>query len=241
MIEILQKFIGSINSISVLGIIISVLGIIISCYLYFKNLYRLVFSRVCICENNKTYEWSEYTTFTSRILFYNNGGKSITENEIKKLELKTDNKINSVRTIKANETIEMKTNNEKNIVSLKIGHLDSSDFFVLEINHTGKLKVIGRISETGKILNTEHRYWFFVDIAVIIPSIVGIFYTLKLQYNNSLSLIDSLTNPLVLSFMFIFFGMFIITRFIHRIFFIPGSVSSKYLGIKDESAKEFKN
>lgn len=122
------------------------------------------------------------------------------------------------------------------MVNIDINYLDSSEFFVLEINHNGSIEVNGRISETGKLLHTEPRFWVALNIIFIILFFVMIFYSLINAPDKD--------NPFTLKFItnfFIFFGILSVLRFIHSILFIPDSISSKYLDTKDNFAKEFKD
>ncbi len=77
------------------------------------------------------------TEFVTRILFYNNGLKTITNDDIQKLELISSEKINSLKEIKGNENISIVTNIDK--ATIEIDFIDSSDFFILEVNHNGDL------------------------------------------------------------------------------------------------------
>lgn len=238
MTEIIQKYIEIIRASNVLAIILFLISVFVAFYLYFKTFYRLVFSAKRICKDcASTFDWtSNDREFISRILFYNNGRKTITKNEIKGLELKSTGKIKSVKNIKASDTVKTRTNNKKNIVNVDIEYLDSSESFVLEVIHNGRLEVNGRISETGKLLHTEPRFWVALNIAFLILFFVMIFYGLL----NTPDKNDPFTLEFITNF-FIFFGIFSVLRFIHSILFIPDSISSRYLDTKDKFAKEFKS
>lgn len=238
MTEFTLKFIGKIGASNVLAIILFLVSLFMAYYLYFKSFYRLVFSTERICkECANISDWTgNDREFTSRILFYNNGRKTITKNEIKRLKLNSTGKIYSVKVIKANETIKTRTNNKKNIINIDIKYLDSTEFFVLEVNHNGNLGVNGRVAETGKLLYTEPRFWVILNIVFGILFFVMVFYDLINAPDRK--------DPFTLEFithLFIFFGIFSVLRFIHSILFIPVSISSKYLHTKDKFAKEFKN
>jgi hypothetical protein len=128
--EIIQKYIEIIGASNVLAIILFGISLFVAFYLYFKTFYRLVFSTGRICkECDNVSDWTgNDKEFTSRILFYNNGRKTITKNEIKKLELKSTSKIISVKNIKANDTIKTRTNTKKSTINIDIEYLDSSEF-----------------------------------------------------------------------------------------------------------------
>ena len=219
-----------------LAIILFIISVFIAFYLYYKTFYRLAYSTGRICKDcNKIADWNNNETeFISRILFYNNGRKTITRKEIKQLEIKSSNKVNTVKTIKGNENIKTTKNSKK--ITIDIAFIDSSEFFVLEINHKGNLDVIGRISETGNLLHTEPRYWLVMNIAFIIFFVVITFYNLTIYTDKK----EPDTLKFITTF-FILFGIFSLVRFIHSILFIPDSISSKYLDTKDKFANEFKN
>lgn len=236
--EIIQKYIETIGASNVLAIILFGISLFIAFYLYFKTFYRLVFSIGRICKECDTFsDWTgNDKEIISRILFYNNGRKTITKNEIKKLELKSTGKIISVKIIKANATVKTITNTKKSIINIDIEYLDSSEFFVLEVNHNGNLEVNGRISETGNLLHTEPRFWVALNILFIFLFFTIIFY----EFTNTLNKNNPFTLDFITNF-FIFFGIFSVIRYMHSILFIPDSISSKYLDTKDKFAKEFKN
>jgi hypothetical protein len=238
MIEALQNIIKLIGPGNALAIALFLISIFIAFYLYFRTFYRLVYSTDRICKNcNKVNDWTkDETEFVTRIIFYNNGRKTITRNEIKQLELISSNKIEAIKQIKGNSNIKTRTNKKRNIVNIDIEYLDSSESFVLEINHSGKLEVKGRISETGNLLHTEPKYWLILNVLFIIFFFIMMFY-------NIVNISDEV-KPFTLEFitnLFILFGIFSVIRFIHSILFIPDSLSSKYLDTKDKFAKDFKN
>lgn len=238
MAEILLKYIEIIGLSNILAFVLFLISILVALYLYYKTFYRLVFSTGRICkECNDISDWTDSEKeFTSRILFYNNGRKTITKNEIKKLELVSTGKIISVKSIKANETIKTKTNNRKKIVYVEFDYLDSSEFFVIEVNHKGRIEVKGRISETGNLLHTEPKFWSAIHIFYGVLFFVMIFYGLINTTDKN--------NPFTLEYMtnfFILFGILIVSRLIHSILFIPDGISSNYLNSKDKKDKEFKN
>lgn len=236
MIEGIKNIINFLGTGNALTILIFFISIFIAFYLHYKSFFRLTYATGRICRNsNEIGDWTNNEKeFVTRIIFFNNGRKTITKNEILKLELVASNKIISVKTIKGSENIEIIINS--NIVNINFDYIDSSEFFVLEINHSGKLEVKGRISETGNLLNTEPRYWIILNIIFIIFFFVMMFDSLtSLTYANASNILTSVTN------FFILFGIFSVIRFIHSILFIPDSVTSKYLDTKDKFAKEFKN
>jgi hypothetical protein len=236
MIETIKDIINYLGASNALTILFFLISVFIGFYFYYKTFFRLTYSTGRICKNCKNIsDWTNNETeFNTRILFYNNGRKTITTNDIHKLELISKGKINSVRTIKGNDNIRTNINADK--ANIEIDFIDSSEFFVLEVNHNGLLDVNGRISETGNLLHTEPKYWIAINIAFMIFFFVMTFYNLSfLKDENETDILKIVTN------LFILFGMFSVIRFIHSILFIPDSVTSKYLDTKDKFAKEFKN
>jgi hypothetical protein len=236
MIEEIKDIINYLGASNALTILFFLISVFIGFYFYYKTFFRLTYSTERICRNCKNVsDWTNNETeFVTRILFYNNGRKTINSNEIHKLELISNGKINSVKTIKGNQNIGTEISIDK--ANIEIDYIDSSEFFVLEINHNGKLDVNGRISETGNLLHTEPKYWIVINIAFMIIFFAMTFYNLTfLENEKETDILKVVTN------FFILFGMFTIIRFIHSILFIPDSVTSKYLDTKDKFAKEFKN
>jgi len=236
MIEAIKDIINYLGASNALTILFFLISVFIGFYFYYRTFFRLTYSTERICKNcKKISDWTNNETeFVTRILFYNNGRKTINTSDIHKLELISSGKINSVKTIKGNENIRTTTNSDK--TNIEIDYIDSSEFFVLEINHSGQLDVNGRISETGNLLNTEPKYWITLNIVFVIFFFVMTFYNLTfLTDEKETDLLKVVTN------FFILFGMFSVIRFIHSILFIPDSVTSKYLDTKDKFAKEFKH
>ncbi|MEZ7507280.1 hypothetical protein [Flavobacterium sp. Arc2] len=223
---------GNSNALSILCLFI---GLFVSFYLYFRTFYRLVFSTERICKKrNEITDWkNEQNEYTTRVLFYNNGRKTLTKTEIKQLEINSTNDILSVRLLE--DVKSLKLNLKKSRIRIDIEHLDSSNFIVLEIEHKGSINVEGRISETGEILHTEPRFWVVINIIFIIY----LFYAL---FNVLLSLDDKNLNDssTIVNFLLIV-GVFLTVRFIHSLLFIPDSLSAKYLHPKDKWNIEFKN
>ena len=236
MIEAIKDIINYLGASNALTILFFLISVFIGFYFYYKTFFRLTYSTGRICKNCKNIsDWTNNEIeFITRILFYNNGRKTITTNDIHNLELISKGKINSVKTIKGNDNIRTNINADK--ANIEIDYIDSSEFFVLEVNHNGLLDVNGRISETGNLLHTEPKYWIAINIAFMIFFFVMTFYNLSfLKDENEADILKIVTN------LFILFGMFSVIRFIHSILFIPDSVTSKYLDTKDKFAKEFKN
>jgi hypothetical protein len=224
------KFIGIGNIISLITFLVS---LFICYHFYFKSFYRLVYSTGRICKNcTKISDWSNpENIFNTRILIYNNGRKTISKEQISKLEIIPSDKIYNIKIIKSVEGLS--TNVEKKI-KLNFENLDSKDFIVLEFEHNGTINLEGRVIETGKILDTEPKNW------VIVNGFFVMFITIMLFYNVYINLGTDTPNVwiCVLNFI-ILYGIYYIIRFIHKLLFIPDSLHGKYLEVKDKTNSEF--
>jgi hypothetical protein len=236
-IQIAIEFIGTGNFI---GIVLFLISLFFGYFWYFKSYYRLVYNTEKICPRSKDLiDWSDDNEiFISRILLYNNGRKSLTQEEIKVLKIISSQEILDTQVLKGN--CNLNSNQENKELNIEFDYLDNSEFILLEIKHKGKIQVEGRTSESGKILNTETKNWLIFNIITIaFVFVMMIYYVIQLLGNN-------FDNPLK---GFLLFGMnmfFLIVlsasvRYVHKLFFIPDSVSSKYLSTKDKWNKEFQN
>ena len=178
MIEAIKDTINYLGASNALTILFFLISVFIGFYFYYKTFFRLTYSTGRICRNCKNIsDWTNSETeFVTRVLFYNNGRKTISSNDIHKLELISNGKINSVKSIKGNENIKITINTDK--ANIEIDYIDSSEFFVLEINHNGQLDVKGRISETGNLLHTEPKYWIVINFAFMVFFFAMTFYNL---------------------------------------------------------------
>lgn len=235
MIEIASNIINFLGVGNVISILVFSLSTFIAFYFYYRTFYRLVYSTGSVNKNfkNENYLPSEKTIFKSRVVFYNNGRKTLTKKEINKLEIICSNEVLKMRILKT--TRNLKTIIKQSKININIEYLDSSDFFVLEIIHKGQLEIKGQISETGKLLDTETKTWLNINIAFLIFFIAVIFYNIYaltyLKDNNILGHGSSITIIIIL---------FYLLRHIHKLFFIPYKISSKYLGPKDKLHTEFR-
>lgn len=234
MIKSLKYIIFEIGISNFLTILTSLIAVLVSYYLYYRAFFRLAYSTNRICKTcNNSLDWkSEETEFETRILFYNNGRKTIYRSEIQKLEVISSNKINSFRVIKGDITLNH--NQLLNSLNIDFEYLDSANFFILELNHNGQLEVMGRISETGKVLHTEPKYWTLINIIFLVFFFVIIFYNIIVLSNNQEASTFNAIYSLIL-----LLGISGVIRYIHSLLFIPDSVTS-YIDIKDKFAKEFK-
>ena len=93
---------------------------------------------------------------------------------------------------------------------------------------------MGRISETGKLLHSEPKYWTLINLAFLVFFFVTMFYNLTiLSEKNDAKIFEAISNFILL------LGLFVIIKFFHSILFIPDKASS-YIEVKDKFAKEFK-
>ncbi len=223
---------GNSNALTILALFI---GLFFSFYLYFKTFFRLVFTTERIFKDrNENTDWkNEKNQYTTRILFYNNGRKTLTKNEIKQLVINYSKDILSIRLLEDNNNIKLHKKNKK--INIDIDYLDSSKFFVVEIEHNGYVEVDGRISETGEILRTEPTYWIVINIVFMIYLVFSMFNIMFHLEDKNINQNSNLINFLLI------IGVFITIRFIHSLLFIPDSIAGKYLHLKDKFNREFKN
>lgn len=232
-INYLIEFVGGKSN--VLTILALFIGVFVSLYLYFKTFFRLVFSTERICKNRAAItDWeNEKNDYTTRVLFYNNGRKTLTKTEIKELVINSSNDILSVRLLEEVNTI--KFHPKKRKINIDVEYLDSTKFFVLEIEHKGYIKIDGRISETGEILHTEPKYWIVINVIFISYLIFALFNILLDLDNKNFNFSSAIYNFLLI----IVVGITI--RYIHSLLFIPDRITSKYLNPKDKWNREFHN
>ena len=234
MIKSLKYIILEIGISNFLTILTSLIAVLVSYYLYYRAFFRLAYSTNRICKTCKSsLDWkSEETEFETRILFFNNGRKTINRSDIQKIEVISSNKINYFRVIKGDITLNH--NQLLNSLNIDFEYLDSANFFIIELNHNGQLEVIGRISETGNILHTEPKHWTLVNLIFLMFFFVTMFYNLIiLSENDKDNIFKAISNFILL------LGLFGIIKFIHSLLFIPDNASS-YIEVKDKFAKEFK-
>lgn len=231
-IKNLMNFIGSGNILTIVTFIVS---LFIGYYLYFKSMYRLVYSSLTICKDCiKISDWKNVDNiFKTRLLIFNNGRKTINTNQIENLHVSCSHQIKNVIIKKHNGNLKIKT--LKNITKIILNNMDSGEFVVIDFIHQGNITIEGRISETGKILETEPKNWIIINGVFILPMVVSLFY-------NSFTML-ALETPALLKFslnLSLMMGTLIVLRFIHRLFFIPDKISGKYLCTKDKFSREFK-
>jgi len=193
-----------------------------------------VYSTYTIRKNRISFSnWfnSKDDELNTRILIYNNGRKTLSKDQINKLEIISSNVINGISVIKGIDVLSI--NVEHKVVKIEFENLDSSDFIVLEIIHIGDIKVKGRVAETGEILHTEPRGWVIVNAIIMIPLLIALFYNLFKYLEKNILLC-------VLNFIFLL-GIFLLLRFIHSLLFIPDRLTEKYLVPKDKLENEFRN
>ena len=234
--ETLSRIIEYIGPSNVLAIILFLISVFIASYLYYRTFFRLVYStgRICkTCKNIKDWQ-SDDTEFVSRIAIYNNGRKTLTTKEVHLLEIEASIKTNQdIKVIVGKEQLKITVAKDK--LKLDFDYLDSRKFFVLEIKHNGMLQVNGRVSESGKILQTEHVGWVVFNLAFVFISL------LLMGYNMQAHLVEDKADfiPFFIN-MLLLFGIYKVIRLIHALLYIPDSLSSKYLDTTDKWNKKFK-
>ncbi|WP_313805655.1 hypothetical protein [Flavobacterium sp.] len=235
MLEIIQKLINYIGTGNCITIITFIICVILSYYLYFKTFYRLVYTTQTICKTCESFDdWkSEGKEFNTRIIIFNNGRKTISKQQIEKLEIVSSHKIKEVLLTKKIDNLSVSINDK--IAKIQIEYLDSSDFIVLEVIHNGYVILDGRIEETGKLLHTETKNWILINGIIIVPLIILLFYNMY----NFLGKDEPQVMPVLINLIFAY-GIAMSLRFIHKLFFIPDSLTAKYADSKDKWNTEFK-
>ncbi|MDH2207811.1 MULTISPECIES: hypothetical protein [unclassified Empedobacter] len=230
----LIKVIGVWNFFSIITFL---LGTVFTIYTYFKSFYRLVYSCQSVCETCfKTEDWENISNLKrTRIIFKNNGRKTITSNELKNIKIIGKN-INAFKFIGIKK-IDYRITNSK--LQLKLDYLDANDFFVIEFQHIGDIKVKGRISETGKFLNTETKSWLILNFILVVYSLISM-AVIPLISMFILEDYDKVVSRALINVIIIYL-IYTITRYLHKVFFISDSIVDKYLRTKSKWNNEFKN
>lgn len=237
MIEELRKVIVLLGPSNALTIIVFVIGVFVAFYFYFRTFFRLVYSTGRICRNGRDIkDWrNKNTEFITRVLIYNNGRKTLSCAEIKQLEIYSSGEvIKNVRILKGKENLKIAIIDNK--INLDIDYIDSKNYFVFEVEHKGLLVVNGRVSESGKILETEPKFWLWFNIVAISLVTILLFYSMDTFFKSEHpQYLSAIINVLFL------LGISWTIRFIHALLFIPDKLSSKYLGAKDKWSNAFRN
>lgn len=236
MIEIFSELYKIIGIGNLLTIVIFLLSTLIAYYLYFKTFYRLVFSQTTICRKYATTEdWkNDETEFESRIIFYNNGRKTLAKENIKSLQITAKTEIICCEQIVTNQKIQLKL--YKKIVKLNFENLDTKNFIVLRIKHKGRIDISGRISESGKVLNTETKTWLKINFGILIALPIIALTPFFFAFENLIYFIPNMLISIIL--------ISIINssvRCIHKMFFIPDKLTEVFLESKNHFNSEFKN
>lgn len=237
MIEQLRRVIELIGPSNALTIFVFVVGVFVAFYFYFRTFFRLVYSTNRICRDSRNIkDWqNEKTEFFTRVLIYNNGRKTLTNTDVKQLEIYSSYEvIKNVRILKGNENLEIAVIDNK--INLDFDYIDSRNYFVLEIEHLGSLAVNGRVSESGKILETEPKFWLWFNfVAAMLVSILMFYNMDTLFKSKEPQYLSAIINILFL------LGISLTIRLIHALLFIPDKLSSKYLDSKDKWSNAFRN
>ncbi len=238
MTDLFKVFIDFIGVGNFLTILLFIVGLFFAYYFYYRTFYRLIYSTgtVCLtCKKLKDWRSNEHS-FKTRVLFYNNGRKTITKFQSNGLKiLSADNGIKSARVLE-NEDVTLRFSD--NCVNIDFDHLDARNFFTVEVEHFENIEVKGRVAETGNILHTEPKWWLVTNMILFVPILGLIFYTYY-EFEKAEDIIEE-SLSLALNVTLMFFSIWLL-RFIHSLFFIPDNISSKYLDAKSKAQSEFKN
>lgn len=236
MLELIHKLTDYIGIGNIITIITFIISVIVAYYAYFKTFYRLVYSTQTICRTCETFaDWkNEEKELNTRIIIFNNGRKTISKQKIEKLEIISTNKIKEVLLIRSIGNLSVSI--ENNTAKIHFEYLDSSDFVVLEVIHNGNIILDGRIEETGKLLHTEPKNWVIINAVIIISLTLLLFYNMFRLLDGGIIQLFSLLTTLLFTY-----GIIIVLRFIHKLFFIPDSITTKYVNSKDKWNTEFNN
>lgn len=236
MIEIFTEIYKIVGISNILTILIFFISTLIAYYLYFRTFYRLVFSQSRICRNyNNIEEWnSNETEFESRIIFFNNGRKTLNRENIENLEILSENEIISFEQIVTNQKVNFESNRKK--VKIYLEDLDSKEYMLLKVIHKGKLNISGRISESGKILNTETKTWLKLNFIFLILTPIILFtpFIFLFVTKNILYFIPNMMISILLILLMLF-----CVRYIHKMFFIPDELTEVFLKTKNHYNSEF--
>ncbi|MCD8423652.1 hypothetical protein [Tenacibaculum finnmarkense] len=238
MIDFLKTVIDYIGTGNALTIVIFLIGLLFAYYFYYRTFYRLVYSseRICLsCKELGDLLKNEDHSFKTRILFYNNGRKTLTKEENKQLDIiSSKSGIKSAKVLE-NKEVDLIISEKK--ININFENLDSKKFFIIEIDHSDYLYVEGRISEIGKILHTEPKKWVVINILFLII-FFGVMFSTLFNFIDTENLKENL--PIALNFILIIL-LAVLMRFIHSLFFIPDSLTAKYLQPKNKLQNEFMN
>ncbi|WP_291060662.1 MULTISPECIES: hypothetical protein [unclassified Empedobacter] len=236
MLEFIQKTIEYIGTGNIITIITFIICVIVSYYLYFKTFYRLVYTTQTICKTCETFDdWkSKDKEFNTRVIIFNNGRKTISKQQIEKLEILSTQSIKEVLVTKNIDKLNISINDK--IAKIQFDYLDSSNYFVLEVVHNGNLSLDGRVEETGILLNTETRNWGIINGIIILPLTILLLYNMYKYFGQE----NPQVIPMLINLVFTI-GIVMLLRFIHRLFFIPDNITAKYVDSKDKWNTKFKN
>lgn len=238
MIDFFKTVIDYIGIGNALTISVFLIGLLFTYYFYYRTFYRLVYSseRICLtCKEFGDLLKKENHSFRTRILFYNNGRKTLTKEENKQLDIIFSK--GGIKSAKILENKEVDLVISEKRINISFENLDSKQFFVVEIEHSDFLHVEGRISEIGRILHTEPKNWIIVNF-IFIVIFFGVMSTTLLDFMDKVDLKEKIA--IALNFILIIL-LSILMRFIHSLFFIPDRITAKYLQPKSKLKNEFMN
>lgn len=237
MIDFINTAINYIGTGNLVAIVCLLLGTLIATYFYFRTFYRLVFSTERICVNFKNRgDWmNKDNLYKTRVLFFNNGRKTLTNDDKEILEIvSTENNIKSAKVLE-DKNIDLLISESS--IDIGFNYLDSREFFVVEVMHYGSIQVNGRISETGKITEKSTQFWNITSTILLALFFILMFYTAK-KFVETKNMMEHLPLAINTLFLFLIYGL---NRFIEYLFFIPFKINSRYLKTRRKTGYVFKN
>lgn len=223
LLEELSYIMNIVGNANFIAIALFLIGLVVAIYFYHRTFYRLVY----ILKSHPIADLVDFPgeegwLYTTRLIIYNNGRKTLTELQIKNLKLASDSNFKMIL-LKGNKE-DLIISQEDNCVKISFKILDASEFYVFEIFHIDQLSFEGRIDESGKILHREPRGWMILNGFVYTGFIILVYVNIwDIVVNKSFDLI-----PLAFSIILLMFAL-ILFRFLHSLFFVPDSIVEKYL------------
>ena len=221
---------------SIPGIVV-IIPVSIGIYSFFKSIQRLVYvvetTNISSKKLNPRYK-SEIKNLiiykpnllVSNILIYNNGRKTINRNDLIKLYINLGNE----PVLKVSETRKHSSsfiNLVQNRIEIYLDNFDKRDFLAVRIFHTDNIKVDGRIMESGEIMNTESKLWLIINIIIFSIIMIGFVIAIcKIEDENFVSWKWVIIMILISSI------YLLVYRLINYFFFIPSSITNKYVTLE---------
>jgi hypothetical protein len=156
--DFIKKTIDYIGFWNVFSILTFIFGTIYTVYTSYKSFFRLVYTYQKTCQECAySKQWRcESQNFVSRIIFFNNGRKTLTKAEVTKIQI-VSSEIASVKIQSEDSRISTRISRDRKALDIKFNYLDASRFFIVQLSHKGNIEVKGRVAESGTFLHTETR------------------------------------------------------------------------------------